>query len=137
MEEQELRKYEITFLLREDIQDQIQSLLLKNGAQNVIANDLKKVQLSYPIQKENFAFMGSVLFEVLPSEIAKIKNELKLQNQVLRFLITKIKKQTSSSKEKGKPKTYFGGYKKEKVNIPSTSMVSNETLEKQIEEILK
>jgi len=139
MEDQELKKYEVTLLLKEDIKDKIEAILSKNGAVNLITGEFKKIQLAYPIKKENFAFIGDITFEILPSEISKISNDLKVESSVLRYLITKLENLQQAEENKNKNKPYSGSYKKERRSVVSSSstMLTNETLEKQIEEILK
>jgi ribosomal protein S6 len=93
--------------------------------------------LAYPIQKENYAFFGFTHFEGDPAAIGDLKNDLKLNPQVLRYLIITppfVKK--SAWKKSGPSKSQL----EETRPVPPPAeepILTNEALEKKIEEILK
>jgi len=139
MEEQELRKYEIMVLAKEDIKEELTSFLLKNKANILEISDFNKIQLSYPIKKEKFAYMGVSTFELLPSLVENLKNDLKFNNNLLRFIITKVElkgKDNKKVKSKLKEEALSLEAKKEKKSSVDSSILTNEALQEKLKEIL-
>jgi len=135
-QEIEKRKYEIAIVLKTENALVISQSLTNRGFSVLTENPLEKVQLAYPIKKENYAFFSFAHFEGDPAAIKDLKNDLKLNPEVLRYLIITppfIKKPAwrKSAPTRLQEETRF---------VPPSAeepILTNEALEKKIEEILK
>ncbi len=134
-----LKKYEISFLIRSESDDSaVKEIIEKNGGRNVETIPAVKTRLAYPIKKENYAFFGVTYFDSSPEAIEAIDGDLRLRSNVLRFLIITPPVVRKAEAEK-KP------FPKGKTAVPSPAAapaamagsLSNEALEKTLEEILK
>ena len=140
-QETEKRKYEIAVILKTENASVISQSLTNRGFAVLTENPLEKVQLAYPIKKENYAYFSFAHFEGDPASIKDLKDDLKLNPEVLRYLIITppfIKKPAwrksapSKSQEETRftPPSAYAGRSAEPI-------LTNEALEKKIEEILK
>lgn len=78
--------------------NKIKSLIEKlNG--EVKFGDVKKRRLAYPLQKHVESYFGFVKFILEPEKMEKLKNELKLDKQVLRFLFLSLKPEEAEQKQ--------------------------------------
>lgn len=108
--------YELTYLISPEIKEEelknlsqkINSLVLKTG-KIVKSESPKKINLAYPIQKKEEAFLVTFEFLSEPQKIEDLKKEFEKEKKVLRFLlvkkkgIEKIKKPKEIKKEKPRP----------------------------------
>lgn len=145
MEETTKKKYEISFLLKtEESLSEVFAILERYGAEiEKKENLLKKIALAYRIKKYKEAFFGFVIFMAEPKDISLISKELNLNNEILRSLIViplKIeeKPEKTTEEKKANPETPAVALKKEEPEISpeKVSALSNEALEKKLEEIL-
>lgn len=141
-EEKEYKKYEISFYVRDEKDAEVVfSCLEKNNALNVEAEPLKKIQLAYPIKKEKIAFMGTIFFDLEPQYVDSIRNDMRLNSKILRFMIIKSRNVIKEEGKKIKNKENKSSAERnvqDKSNFPYEipGILTNETLEKKIEEIL-
>ena len=152
MEEQkdiQKREYEIGYLAKgEDDWQEIMKLLSSYRA--VILNEGKvvKINLSYPIKKEESAYFGFIWFSLEPGFIKEITEKLKLNGKILRFLIitppvqlrdkkiaARAREAIKPSKTNKQPSLEGEQIKIQKEETPT--VIDNELLEKKLEEILK
>ncbi len=109
---------------------------------------VSEIQLSYPIKKHTSAFFGFIRFKALTSEVAEVKDSLSLNVKILRFLITAyipVKPRFIRSKnvERADATSPNATTKDGQASLPAAASaksggaVSNEELEKTLEEILK
>ena len=97
--------YHITSNLEEaDIQktrQDLEKILTSHGGVISFAKDPEKIRLAYPIKHQLFAFFGHFYFNLESPDdaVAKIKDELKLNPNVLRYLFLKHKVQPKLDKE--------------------------------------
>ncbi|OGZ03386.1 MAG: hypothetical protein A2430_00875 [Candidatus Liptonbacteria bacterium RIFOXYC1_FULL_36_8] len=143
------KKYEIGFLF-ENEQDvaEILSALEKNGAERLNEIPVKKISLSYPIKKRSQANFSAIIFSSLPEKIKDIENSLKFSPSILRFLIVLIPDSNKNSRsrksehQKNAPKNETrDNFSSEKEKYSEQhdyigGILSNEALEKKLEEIL-
>ncbi len=147
-----VKKYEIGFLLKsEEDAKEINKTLEKNKANILKSGEVSKIKLAYKINKEQFASFGYIRFEAEPSSIKKIKEELKTAKSVLRVMIIILPKTPPEAKRKER---FFKKPEKEKYEKPRikeienesvqskkpfvrASELTNEELEKKLEEVLK
>ncbi|MAF79700.1 hypothetical protein CL629_01325 [bacterium] len=139
--------YEITYLVKDEKDASfMRSVLLKHEAVIVREDPIYKVQLEYPIESEKYAFLGIFVFEILQDNISKLSSDLRLDKKVLRYLITKPisrreERLIGGGVSEGPPpsleKDVSPAPVKESPASTSSESLSNEALEKKIEEILE
>jgi len=147
-EEKAKNNYEISFLLpQEESLSEIINIISKyKGEISKEQNSLKKIALAYKIKKYNEAYFGFFEFSSVPESLEGISKELTLNKEIIRFLISSpCLKQEASSPSERKPKTEKT-FKNDSVNEEDNSSesksktsptsLSNEALEKKLEEIL-
>jgi len=140
-----MKLYELTYLVSSELTPEqmealfkkINSLVLENGEIAVSAAPIKR-KLSYPIKKQNTAFLNQIEFNFDPEEIDKFKKELNKEEEILRIMLIekksiKVKKKVRSAILK--PKPFPEGIEesskktKEKINL--------EEIGEKLDEILK
>lgn len=136
MEENIPKTYELAFLIQgeEDLQV-ILGTLRAQGAELISEGSINKIRLAYPIKKFAEAYFGYLHFSLLPSAVNKLSEALKLDPQVIRFLIIQ------SLPKRGEKRAEVIK-RAEMTEVPSQPIaaeaaeLSNEALEKKLEEIL-
>jgi len=92
--------YELTYLISPDLNEaelkdfsqKIDSLISKS-AKLIKSETPRKINLAYPIQKKEEAFLKNCEFNEEPGKIEEFKKELNKEKNILRFLL--IKKTTT------------------------------------------
>lgn len=137
----EEKSYEIGYLVRdEEGTSALIGHLKRFQAEILFEGETRSIKLAYPIERLSAAYFGYIHFKVDPGIIGDLNNSLKLDNQIVRFIIvtppfTKERSQglgTESlrpEKSRAKPKVEFS----EKPEVAA----SNDLLEEKLEEILK
>lgn len=88
VEETSAREYELTFLVRaEEAAPEVLSALKKHGAEVTNQGTLARQRLAYPIKKETQAVLGSLTFRLDPADIAALDHDLRFNSHILRFLL--------------------------------------------------
>lgn len=126
------KDYELAFLVAEESgAGTIEEALASAGAEILSRAPLKNISLTYPIKKQTSAFFGCLTLRSLPEKIDEIRKTLELNQGVLRQLIITppIAKQESRRWSAPAPEA-------EPPKVGGSPILSNEALEKQIEEIL-
>jgi len=136
--ETDVREYELSFLLNvEEAAAAVEEFLISAETEIVSKGPLRTITLSYPIKKQETAFWGFLVFRALPEKIAEIRKAFHLHPQILRFLILTPPIMAQEARRRGeaaeKPETITDTPITERFEPP---VLSNEALEKQIEEIL-
>jgi ribosomal protein S6 len=130
--EEELKTYEIAFLAEDSSKaDEILNILNRFKASLISDKKVEKINLAYPIKHQTSAFFGFIDFQVLPRDIVEIDKILKQDKNLLRFMIISdpfIRENKNSENKKA------GYSSREKVKHQE---LTNEALEKKIEEILE
>jgi len=143
--EQQVKKYEIGFLVREESEvDEIKNALAAAKAEIVSEGRLKKIRLSYPIKKETVAHFGYYWFNADTQAIKEMDAKLRLNTKVLRHIIIAAPLELNEERVAG-----VRGDKTERTRERSTTVekpvkksadfgaVDNAVLEKTLEDILK
>ncbi|MDO8557454.1 MAG: 30S ribosomal protein S6 [Candidatus Jorgensenbacteria bacterium] len=139
-ENKEKNIYEITFhVLTEENAGDVRRCVEKCSGTITYERPLEKVRLAYPVKKQTYGFMGVLGFDADPEQVRAILNELKLGGLVLRSLIHKVlpqkERQKKAKQGAGAPSQQPAeGMKRLR---PFGQALSNEALEKKIEEILQ
>jgi len=138
----EARKYEIAFVLKAENSLSISAALKSKGFSVLLENPIEKIQLAYPIKKENYAYFGYFHFEGNPAEIKSLKDDLALNHDVLRYIIITppfVKKPAwRRPMSSSRPSSASAAQEIEtKASVTAQPALTNEALEKKIEEILK
>ncbi|MEK7187661.1 MAG: 30S ribosomal protein S6 [Patescibacteria group bacterium] len=142
-QDENIQHYEIAFLLKEEADlAALKEVLRAHGANTTFEGPMKKIALAYEIEKQTVALFSSIQFKAPTDQIESINHTLTLRKTVIRFLIVKctpgktpqvspvsvlpvVEESISPATPTGE--TYSGH------SLP----LSNEDLEKKIEEILK
>lgn len=140
--EETLREYEIAFLLKEEGDlEALKGLLKQHGATFSFESPLKKVALAYKIEKQEVAHFGFLRFTAPADQIPILEHALTLHHTVLRSLVVKYVPVEVSTSQGITPhdSTSETPISSSQQSAPSQSNLplSNEDLEKKIEEILK
>jgi len=131
------KTYEVGYLLTSpEAERGIAGVLEQNKAEVVNVGKLAEIRLAYPIKKHQSALFGFAQFSAMPENIAPIKASLSLSNGVLRFLIIALTLLKSSAGQMAEQvKSEQPEIKNKEIKVPE--ILSNEALEKKLEEILK
>lgn len=146
--EAKTRKYELAFVIKSEDVSVIAKLLANGGFAVLTENPLEKIQLAYPIKKEDYAYFGCCHFEGEPAAIKNLRADLKLNSEILRYLIItppfikkpawrKSESDTAPQEAKTIPPIERQAVSTGKQALPAESILTNEALEKKIEEILR
>jgi ribosomal protein S6 len=142
------KDYELTFLLKDETElGEVLNVLRQHDAVVAFESPVKKIALAYEIAKQTSALFGFVRFSVLPGRVLEIDRAMTLHHSVLRFLIVQFilgkavpTFQASMSPtiplKSATPEAPAQGGAQSTSNVHSLPL-SNEDLEKKIEEILK
>ncbi len=138
MEQSEKKEYELSFLLRsEEGISALQSVLSHFGYEVTSQSEIKRMVLAYPIKKETSALFGYVYFMAAPETVHNFMRELRLEPMVLRVLLINepIKRTLQYGVEGTTPRDMTGKEEQQSTEKPADA-VTNEDLEKKLEEIL-
>ena len=140
----EKKEYEIAFLLDSaEAEAEITKLLAKIKAEVTTAKPVSEISLAYPIKKHASAFFGFIRFKAMTGEVAELKSDLRHNAKVLRSLVTvyiPVKLRAMRTRNVERAAESAATTKKESSSTAKAGQagaVSNEELEKTLEEILK
>lgn len=163
---EETKKYEISFILRQDSgTERIAEILARHGTASGKV-EFGRIRFPYLLKKEDFGYFSQVLFEGKPEAIAAVSKECASDSNVLRLMIrdaSRIRANTGR-REGSRAMTFKSGARRraeskegalkeiqkmasleaseaERRKPPAKPVyereLSNEALEKKLEEILK
>ena len=145
MSEVEKKEYEIALLVRAegDVQH-AKALLEKHGVVTTFESPLKQIQLAYPIAKEKAAVFCFWYGMADPAVINKLTNELRHESWCVRSLIVTdpVKHTHHEARRSERDGEYIEKSQEPKEqaaptqNKKTADIVTNEDLEKKLEEIL-
>jgi len=123
--------YEIAFLVKDPEEEKsIADLINQYKGKIFQTSPLKEVRLAYPIKKNTAAYFGYIQFELLPSDIEKISQSLKLNPLILRYLT--ITPPIMKRERRVEDKEYI-----KPPAVVQKQALSNVALEEKLKEILK
>lgn len=90
-----MKSYELTFLISGNLseeeakqfQDKVTSLIQTEGGILADRGTILKKKLAYPIKKQIQVFLAILTFQLEPIKLFPLEKKLKLENQILRYLI--------------------------------------------------
>lgn len=132
-----VKEYELSAISKDEAGFSAASTLIKQHQFEILfESSIKKISLAYEIEKESEAFFGYFHISGNPENIKALNHDLKTSKKVLRFLILTppFVKSKAIPTSPTKPKNRVAS-KSEKVSPDKT--LTNEALEKKIEEILQ
>ncbi len=124
------RIFDLTVLLNSEDNKAIKELLEKHGSIIIESRPVTKLSLAYPIRKQTSAYLAVFVFSIRPDLLLALERDLKMETCVLRYLI--LRTELKRKKEAAFPPSLSREQAKTK-----ESFLTNEALEKKIEEILK
>lgn len=139
------KEYEIGFLARSEggIGD-VRQFLIQHQAEIIAEGSPRKINLSYKIKKETEAYFNFFRFQAWPSDIPALHRDMETGSKTLRFLIISASAEPSAARGRSSSKFARKTAPFEKTDFSSAapakkgpSPLSNEDLEKRIEEILQ
>lgn len=80
------------------VETKISALITKYGANVELTKRLGKLHLAYQIKKQRYGYYVAVVFTAEPGSIAKIEENLRISNDILRHLITSSDKSVEEQK---------------------------------------
>lgn len=132
------KTYQITFHILEENAEEIKRALQKVGGSIIEEKPPQKVALSYPIKKQKFSFMGIIMFKAMPESIVELNADLKLSKVTIRHLVNVVCEKNDRQKKKKGAEYPSGDGPLLPIKIKSFDpILTNEALEKKIEEILQ
>jgi len=145
--QQGMREYEIGAWVKnaEDVEN-VKSLATSAGVQIVQEQAPKRVHMAYPIQKESSAFFAVLGIRASIDAMGAFRHELRVQRPALRFMIVKgpMKQATTRSfmPRRGdqtvrRRREHENVVREERKDAHKPESVTNEELEKKLEEILQ
>ncbi len=140
-EPKEKREYELAVLLKgEESAKEVLSLLARHNVEAREEGQLKKIQLAYPVNRERQAHFGSFHILGFPLEIKSLENDLRNQNGVLRSMIISLpsdKVAAEGAMRTRRPMSSSPRRPMPSLEPTARGTLSNEAIEKKIEEILQ
>ncbi len=122
---------------------EIEKIITQNGGGVLKSQEPKKKHLSYPIKQKNYANFGVMEFEAPPENIESINAQMKMQTDILRYLLIqgygegKVLRSLTPSKRRARPAKL--GEVVEPTSQPIRAKEESakpEEIEKQLEEVL-
>lgn len=139
--EKKIKEYEFAFLVREEAEGAAVVKLVEAHRGTITKEpNLKRITTAYKIHKESNVVFGFLRFQMEAEEVKKMEHALRIFPTIIRSLIMAHK---APKKSKGasfeRPKTPYVPIAKVMERKPATAQasLSNEALEKKIEEILQ
>lgn len=152
-QESELKVYELAYHLIPELEEadvkvkaqEISDIITQNGGSVLVSKEPKRTHLSYPVKHKQYANFGVFEFSAPAETVEKLNSQLKLNNDVLRFLLIKrpSKKVLRTLGEQRTERRMKTQETKPKVPVTEeqptkkTEEIKPEELEKEIEEVIK
>ena len=142
--EKDRKNYEIAFLVKsEDEIPGVVSFLKRHNVEILGEPRAKNIALAYEIKKNKEAVFAYCAFKATGADAKNLERDLVVGNETIRSLIVSVPEASSRSKaaderaSERKMKMPHPAVPYSEAKLPSSHALSNEALEKKIEEILK
>lgn len=135
--------YEISFIQKSEDDRSVIDAIRSFGGAVIEEQQLTKIRSAYPLKKETQGFLGIIQFSMEPDATNRFIASLELNEDILRSMVHRV---SGNKKEfSGRPQIGFRGRMQSRKGIPqrryddssAPQPLSNEALEKKIEEILQ
>ena len=137
MENEKNKKYEITFIVTDETRAPIKTILEKCGADCTDDRQVEKIRMAYPIAKQSYGFLGTLVFAMEPEHMQELQAALKLESKLLRSLVTALTVEQSAAESQRQSARAAAARRRKAVKDKKPGLLTNEALEKKIEEILQ
>lgn len=136
--EKEKREYELTAVLNsEAAESELVSVLGQHDCEVLEKKNPVQLRLAYPIKKQTSGYLSVVYLRCFPEAIQKLKENLYLKPEVLRFLIVTPPIRPQAANHRSDRQSRPAAVPPESKPAPAAEILSNEALEEKLEEILK
>lgn len=132
--------YEISFIQEGENEGIPKKVIEKHGGQIVEDKPLVRIRFAYPIKKQTQGFFGVMRFCIDPLKVGLIDADLKFEKEVLRAIIVQFSekdKNEEAALEGQENRLRRGKFVRTERKPGYEPALSNEALEKKIEEILQ
>ncbi len=157
-DEIESKIYELAYHLIPELEEadvkvrtqELVDLITQNNGSVLISKEPRRSHLSYPIRHKQYSYLGVLEFTAPAEAVEKINAQIKLQNDVLRFLLLKkpgngaLRTLGEPRAERMRARTQEPTMAKIKPRAPASeeetrteSKIKTEEIEKEIEEVIK
>jgi ribosomal protein S6 len=136
-EDKDKKEYELAVLVKseEDLTG-VTAFVRQHGISDMGNFTAKKIALAYVIEKQSEAIFAYATFHAFGDEVKTLEQDLRTEKSVLRSMIV-IRGKTSGQGEHTGERPWQGARPASSEAKPASHPLSNEALEKKIEEILK
>jgi ribosomal protein S6 len=136
----------VAFWTKDENNGSVKKVISKHGGEITKEKPVQKMRLAYPIKNESFAFFGDIIFSITPDKVIGFKTDVNAEEGVLRYFFRRAKKNRTDGGNirgenqaagsfRGKGRSFLGFRSEPKKS--TEQILTNEALEKKIEEILK
>ncbi len=126
--------YEMLALGKTEDFSLVKKNILKHGGVVLSEKPVQKIKLAYPIQKQQFCFSANFEFSMPPEGLKMLSGDLRLDDSLLRHSTYYVLAKEEKRVEKPMVRR---GVASRVMRKPTDAMLTNEALEKKIEEILQ
>ncbi len=129
------REYELAFLSTDEgkVLGETLELLKREGANVTYESKLHTIRLAYPIKKQTSAFFGFLQFILSPDKALELRASLSHHPLILRFLLILLPRRSGKRVKQPLPVVEPRGVEPQATG----GVLTNEALERKLEEILK
>lgn len=132
------KDYEISFLCKEEGgPDELRKFIIRSGGEVLLEGPVERIALAYKIKKEAAAYFGYFHFSMEPAAVKAMESDLNTSAFVLRYLIITPPFVKPKPRGTGRPKAQGAPVQAAEKKPVEGLPLSNEALEKKIEEILQ
>lgn len=137
-EDKDKKEYELGVLVKaEEDLAHVAAFVKQHGIDGMGNFTAKKIALAYPIEKQTDAIFAYATFHAFGDEVKALEQDLRTEKKVLRSLLVICEKAVEQGTRTGQ-KPWQGVRPSSPVEVkPASHPLSNEALEKKIEEILQ
>jgi len=140
MEEQLEEKYELAFVIKDESLADLKNAVEKNGGRIVEERETQKIRLAYNVKKQGYGYLGALFVSIPKDRVEKLMGELNLCENVLRYVLTRFDERKITEREEELKQKSGRSEERRPPRVPKRTtepVLTNEALEKKIEEILK
>ncbi len=137
------KEYELSYILpTEEAGIEVEKAIVAAGGEITTKSPIQSMKLAYPIKKHASAFFGFFYLNALPENVVKLHDALRVNKNVLRHLIVTppIKMAPLEQRFMREGKRIQGplpATAKIEESKPAPTQLSNEGLEKELQQILQ